>query len=249
MKPTRRPSAFTLVEVLVSIGVIAVLIAILAPALGGAWVRARELKSSTNLRSIGQVMQLYLGRASDRYPAPVPGQLYANYRPDLLASMGHWQASIEWPFLFSDTHPWWENEAMYLSPGAVRELDEEVMLLPSPSFSYSSSFLGDPAIWSARPIEDHKWPSLVKSVRGPSVVYPSAKALAWDWELPYIRRALRHDVEFNLLERTPVLFADGHVAGRVPAEAAEAVTNEAPYAAHPRQRLHNTPNGVHGRDY
>ncbi|MCC5824485.1 MAG: type II secretion system GspH family protein [Phycisphaerales bacterium] len=249
MKHARRPSAFTLVEVLVSIGVIAVLIAILVPALGGAWTRARELKSSANLRSIGQLMDLYRGRADDLYPAPVPGRRYPSWRPDGLGTMGHWQASNYWPFLFSDTHPWWENEGLYLSPGAVRELDGRVVILPWSSYDYSASFLGDPAIWSGRPIADNEWPLLEKSVRGSTVVYPSSKALAWDSELPYLRRPLRKDAEFNLLEKTPILFADGHVAGHVPAEAAEAVPNRARYAAYPRERLHNTPDGVRGRDY
>jgi prepilin-type processing-associated H-X9-DG protein len=249
MKHARRSSAFTLVEVLVSIGVIALLIAILVPALGGAWDSARELKSSANLRSIGQLMQMYRGSADDLYPAPVPGRQYPSWRPDGLGTIPHWQASNYWPFLFSDTHPWWENEGLYLSPGAVRDLDGPVVILPWSSFSYSSSFLGDPAIWSGRAIMDDEWPLLVKSVRGSAVVYPSSKALAWDEELPYIRRALRIDAEFNLLEQTPVLFADGHVAGRVPAEATGAVTNEAPYAASPGVRLHNTRDGVRGRDY
>lgn len=249
MKHARRKPAFTLVEVLVSIGVIAVLIAILAPALGGAWTRARELKSSANLRSIGQLMQLYLGKADDRYPAPVPGQVYPGYRPDIQATMGHWQASNYWPFLFSDTHPWWENEGLYLSPGAVRDLDGLVVIEPLPSFSYSCSFLGDPAIWSGRPIAEDEWPALEKSVLGSAVVYPSSKALAWDRELPYLRRPPRIDAEFNLLEQTPVLFADGHVTTHIPAEATQAVPNRAFYAQHKKERLHNTPDGVRGRDY
>ena len=81
------------------------------------------------------------------------------------------------------------------------------------------------------------------------VRYPSAKALMWDVEMPYIRRPLERDIYQNLLEKTPILFADQHVESRIPAEANPGVTNWALYAAHPHSFLHNTRDGVYGRDY
>ncbi|MEO0474776.1 MAG: prepilin-type N-terminal cleavage/methylation domain-containing protein [Planctomycetota bacterium] len=64
-----RPSGFTLIELLVVISIIALLIAILLPALGAARVSARDSQSLSNVRQIGSLaMAGYLADRKEQYP-------------------------------------------------------------------------------------------------------------------------------------------------------------------------------------
>jgi prepilin-type N-terminal cleavage/methylation domain-containing protein/prepilin-type processing-associated H-X9-DG protein len=90
---TRR-KAFTLVELLVVIGIIAVLIGILLPALGRARAQARLVGCQANLRSIGQAIAIYCVQSKGTLP-------YGWYDGD--ASPPDSSKAIKWPALLLST--------------------------------------------------------------------------------------------------------------------------------------------------
>ena len=67
--------AFSLIELLVVISVIAILIALILPALKTAKDKAREIQCVNQFKTFGQMLAMYANSYDDNFPAPINGWL------------------------------------------------------------------------------------------------------------------------------------------------------------------------------
>ena len=260
VRESRQRLGVTVIELLVTIGVMSVLFSIALPALMGSRVASRRLASLTNTRTIAADMTAYAGAtgvwpfagAGDAAPGaePFPGLIAIPWWPPgaVVMTDDHWALASLWPGLVARVAPWEERFESWVSPGRDRAAIEKPgegrsVLTPVVSYRYSNSFIASPALWSGQASADE---SLIAPTRPEDVAFPANKALVWDGDLAYLpappRRAQGH-----WLAPTPMSFADGHAAVNNPLEATPGAPN--PLNDNSSVRLHNTPDGVLGRDY
>jgi len=222
----RKRNGFTLVELLVVIGIIALLISILLPSLNKARESAKRAQCLSNLRSIMQMMNLYAVDNKQQIPL---GCLGDDYQTSYFITNGNTASNMKWPgwgclykggyltdprFLYCpsenmqfhmyDTPP--ENAWLPDNPGANTNDS-----LRAGYFLRPCTETYQPVLWKknslpyAPPLDNKNYPAATPFVWAP---YPKISrmkraAIAADIFTTPVRVTTRHKTAFN------VAYADG----------------------------------------
>lgn len=122
-----RSKYFTLIELLIVISIIAVLAAILLPALNQSRERAKAIQCTSNLKQLGIMNLMYCSDNSDFLPKI--------YESSTLTSWNHWWGTSLERYNTNTTGGSWAYKSIYHCPSRVYQL-------ASPRFSYGRNGLG-----------------------------------------------------------------------------------------------------------
>ncbi len=250
--------AFTLIEILVAIGIIGILIAILAPALRGAKGAALETVCLANLKTCHADLQGYLD-AEGEYPFMPADEWYDTSPPPVSSRVytgSHWDHATYWPSTMHEIAPWREHFEAWVCSGSSREPGEppwkaraDEWRVPGAgggqsSYALSDALRADPKLWSAGlVIGDDGGAGLLRAVREYEVRSPAGKVLFFDSEMGHV------DVFATEVQKDarPIGFVDGHASVLKRSESREPVKNV--LAGREGRRLHDTAFGARGVDY
>ncbi len=201
MPKIKKPiKAFTLMELLVVIAVIALLLGIFAPSLGKAKMKAQQVVCMNNLKQINLAFDLYLQSNNETYPCAED----SNGTPWLWMGRG-WRPFIE-PHLGDNIDA--NSPSVLLCP--VDRKSEE--LYDSTSYSYSMSFYHSPeqidSMNSTADTYSNPQPSIAQ--RRLSVARPTEKIIVGEWFSVHERIEGQDKGWWCWLGRRNYLFADGH---------------------------------------
>lgn len=173
MKHRRHTAAFTLVEVLVVIGIIAVLLAILLPALSKAKRASEQIACASNLRQLGYAFLLYCDENRGFFPAAQDP-----LSPGIWLWMGRgWRPVLE-PYAMRASK---DNPGVFWCPGDQNARDK----FDATSYAYSMAFYHSPdqinQMTSAAYNYNPAFAMPPQGVKLTQVKYSSQKILAGEW--------------------------------------------------------------------
>ncbi len=187
----RRPihRAFTLIEMLVVISIIAVLIALLLPALGMAHQLGMSTQCLANLRSMGQILNEYASSYQDAVPFGYdPGGNTGNNWYAMLFNYNESQRSGNWPPPNGLQHAF---AGLYVCPASVNPINNmwDFTYAANPNvfkydpFTTSNSNAGDPDWWPLQKLSAIPRPAQTIAIGDANQYSPSGSAWPiFDWQ-------------------------------------------------------------------
>ncbi len=258
---TKHARGFTLIELMISIGIIGILISMLLPALSKMRLAAKQTKGMANLSSVAKSFELY-GNSYGTYPfiepgspiqgpngpMPVPeGMVGAQWiRPGaIIISSDPFEMEWMWASPMAKFTEVEKNYPTWVSPGLPTRLPdiEDVEPREQISVRLSNSFIARPELFGPNGKDD---PKMIAPVRQGDVLSPSSKVMLFDAHVAYYSKRPQV-VDSHYDAPTPMAFADGHGDAKNPVKANDAVANI--MRGNSKIKLHSTANGVRGQDY
>ena len=259
---------FSMIELLVSIGIIALLLGLLLPSLGGARSASRQTVALVNGRSIAQSFELYAEANADAYPFiertggffGTGENVFFEWYPKntFVGTSDPFALCWAWPALISTVTPWEEAFKTWASVGADTDLPKredlslgggqdtgDDALSGRIGWRMTRAFLCDPRGLRPGALASD---AAIRGAKRRDVRFPAQKAMLFDAQLAFLREP-PEIVSGHYNAPAPIAFADGHAELRNPVDATEPAVNILPERGPSSVKLHDTMSGLEGVDY
>lgn len=245
-KPWRPRGAFSLVELLVVISVIAILIAIAAPALRGAIGSARVTRHALTSRQVYMALMSYTEDFRETFPYyATPGNFFGPLTfGETVVTDGAYFATQRYYWATSLVPNYIEARALIEPPELAAVLAERGrpdLILASTTIS--STVHADPKVftgeWPGQPFD----PAVLRATRTHEVTFPSDKIVLIEWWGTHVipaQHRLGDEVGF------PAVFGDGSGQTLSEAQIIQMPSVEVPNLGN--IPVHTTLDGLRGRD-